>query len=40
MKTQKIFALMIGSKVLFGIYKKEVIVTKTKIIFNKEEDDI
>lgn len=40
MRIEKIFALMIGSKVLFGIYKKEVMVIKIKMVFNKEEDDI
>jgi hypothetical protein len=39
-KFEKKFWLQIGKKVLFGIYKKEVTVYKTKIIFNKNEDDI
>jgi hypothetical protein len=36
----KKFWLQIGKKVIFGIYKVEVTVYKTKIIFVKNEDEI
>jgi hypothetical protein len=39
-KFEKKFWLQIGKKVIFGIYKVEVTVYKTKIIFNKDEDEI
>jgi hypothetical protein len=39
-KFEKKFVLQIGHKVLFGIYKEEVIKYKTKIVFNKDEDEI
>jgi hypothetical protein len=37
---EEIFALKIRDKIIFGIYKKEVIVKKTKIIINKGIDEI
>jgi hypothetical protein len=39
-KFEKKFVLQIGKRVIFGIYKKEVIVYKTKIVINKNEDEI
>lgn len=39
-KLEKKFVLQIGKRVIFGIYKKEVIVYKTKIVINKNEDEI
>jgi hypothetical protein len=37
---EKKFVLQIGKKVIFGIYRKEVIVHKTIIKFFKDEDEI
>ena len=39
-KFERKFILQIGKKIIFGIIKKEVIVYKTKIVFNKDEDEI
>jgi len=39
-KSEKKFVLQIGNRVIFGIYKRAVLVYKTKIIFNKNEDEI
>jgi hypothetical protein len=39
-KFEKKFVLQIGNKVLFGIYKKEVIVKRLKFVLNKNEDEI
>lgn len=37
---KKKFVLQIGNRVIFGIYKKAVLVYKTKIVINKNEDEI
>jgi hypothetical protein len=39
-KYEKKFVLQIGKKIIFGIYRKEVIVYKTVIKFFKDEDEI
>lgn len=39
-KFKKKFVLQIGNRVIFGIYKKEVTAYKTKIVINKNEDEI
>jgi hypothetical protein len=37
---EEIFALKIRDRIIFGIYKKEVIVKKTRIVINKGIDEI
>lgn len=37
---KKKFVLQIGNRIIFGVYKRAVLVYKTKIVFNKNEDEI
>lgn len=39
-KFERKFIFQIGKRIIFGIIKKEVIVYKMKIVFNKDEDEI
>ena len=39
-KYERKFWLQIGKRVIFGIIRKEVIVIKTKLIINKNEDEV